>query len=266
MTSIRFFSRILVPVGLVALAVPAAAQRGPTIVAAPVPAEVFALACAPVVAPASANGAPAAWRITGGQDTQPRHSFGPGDLVTLNAGAIEGVEVGREFFIRRHVGARPALNGGAAAATVHTAGWIRVYAVDLEMSLATITHACDAIQVGDYLADFALPEVPAPLAERPKAERDNYARVLVGADGRRTFGRGDYVIVDRGSIEGLVPGSHLVFYRDKRQAGNFLYELGEAVAVAVQPNSATLHVTLSRDGILEGDYVALRRPTSGTQD
>jgi hypothetical protein len=258
MTSIRFFSRVLVPVGLCALAVPVAAQRGPTIVAAPVPAEVLALACAPVVAPASAPTAP--WAITGGQDTQRRYSYGPGDLVTLNAGVLDGVEVGEEFFVRRRVAARQALDRGAAAATVHTAGWIRVYAVDLEMSLATITHACDAIQVGDHLDRFELPEVPAPLADRPKPERDNYVRVLVGADGRRTFGRGDYIIVDGGSEHGIVPGSHVVFYRDKRQAQNFLYELGEAVAVAVQPGSATLRVTLSRDGILEGDYVSLRRP------
>ena len=34
------------------------------------------------------------------------------------------------------------------------------------MSLATITHACDTIEVDDYLEPFVLPPVPAP-SERP---------------------------------------------------------------------------------------------------
>jgi hypothetical protein len=131
--------------------------------------------------------------------------------------------------------------------------------VDDEMSLATVTHACDSIQVGDFLDPFALPDVPQPLAARPKPERDNYGRVLMGADRRRTFGRGDFVIVDRGSDHGVTPGMHFVFYRDKRQDQNFLYDLGEAVAVQVLPGTSTLHVTVSRDGIMEGDYVAMRR-------
>ena len=36
----------------------------------------------------------------------------------------------------------------------------RAYAVDGEMSLATIEHVCDAVEVGDYLEPFALPQVP----------------------------------------------------------------------------------------------------------
>jgi hypothetical protein len=256
MTSMRCLTRVLIPVGLLAAAVPLAAQRGPTIVATAVPPEVLALACAPTVAPAPQ---PAVLRVTGGQDTHARQTYGPGDLVTINAGIVQGIDVGEEYFVRRRQVTRGALHGAGHPATVHTAGWIRVYAVDDEMSLATVTHVCDSIQVGDYLDRFELPEVPPQTAERLPAERDNYGRVLLGTDGRRTFGRGDFLIVDRGSDHGIIGGANLVIYRDKRQDQNFLYELGEAVAVSVQPGTSTLRVTLSRDGILEGDYVALRR-------
>ena len=142
---------------------------------------------------------------------------------------------------------------------MRTTGWIKVYAVDDEWSLATITHACDTITIDDYLEPFTLPTVTPAAAERGKPERDNYGRVMVGNDRRRTFGKGDYLIVNRGSDHGITAGALFVFYRDKRQSENFLYELGEATPVDVKQDTATLLVTMSRDTINEGDYVAQRR-------
>ena len=83
--------------------------------------------------------------------------------------------------------------------------------------------------------------------------------MLTGNDNRASFGRGDYFIVDRGSDHGVTVGAQFVVYRDKPAAGNFLFELGEAVAVEVRPESSTLRVTLSRDAFTAGDYVALRK-------
>jgi hypothetical protein len=127
------------------------------------------------------------------------------------------------------------------------------------MSLATVTHACDTVQVDDYLEPFVLPVVPTPSADRPKPQRENYGHVLMGQDRRRSFGKGDFFMVDRGSDHGVTPGAQFVLYRDKRLAENFLFELGEAVAVDVTPDSSTLQVTVSLDAITEGDYVAIRR-------
>jgi hypothetical protein len=50
-----------------------------------------------------------------------------------------------------------------------------------------------------------------------------------------------------------------VVYRDKKEAKNFLFELGEAVAVNVGAGVSTLQVTLSRDAFRAGDYVAERK-------
>ena len=83
--------------------------------------------------------------------------------------------------------------------------------------------------------------------------------MITGNDNRASFGRGDYFIVDRGSDHGVTVGAQFVVYRDKREPGNFLFELGEAVAVDVRPESSTLRVTLSRDAFTAGDYVALRK-------
>jgi hypothetical protein len=234
----------------------AAAQRGPAPAATGLPADVLRLACAPGIA---YEAPPMPLRIAGGQDSFARRIHAPGDLVAINAGVRNGIEVGQEFFVRRLQVSRREPVTAATPATVRTTGWIRVYAVEDTLSLATITHACDTIEIDDYLEPFVMPQpVPAAL-ERPRPERDNYGRVLVGTDRRRSFGRGDFLIIDRGSNHGVTRGMQFVFYRDKRQPENFLYDLGEAVAVDVRPGSSTVEVTVSRDVIQSGDYVAMRR-------
>jgi hypothetical protein len=198
-------------------------------------------------------------RITGGQDAVTRRIYAPGDLVTVNAGTANGIKVGQEFFVRRLKTDRGAAANASEPVLVHTAGWIRVYAVDDAMSLATVTHACDALEVGDYLEPFTPPVAVVPASTKAAPQRGNYARVLAGADRRSTFGRGDFFTINRGTKDGVVPGSQFVVYRDKKEANNFLFELGEAVAVTVSDGAATLRVTVSRDAFIAGDYVGERK-------
>lgn len=247
---------LLLAAALLAAAAPLAAQRvpqpGPTHLAA----EVLALACSPTMV---YDPPPTPLRITGGQDSFVRRIYQPGDLVTLNAGTDNGMEVGQQFFVRRvQVDANRPVNRQSPG-VVHTAGWIKVYSVDDRMALATITHACDTIQTDDYLEPFILPVVPMAASNLPRPQRGNYGRVLMGTDRRKSFGKGDFLIVDRGSDHGVTPGAQFVIYRDKLQPENFLYELGEAVAMAVQAETATLRVTLARDELAAGDYVAMRK-------
>ena len=248
--------RAVCAAALLAAAMPAAAQRGPAAAATHLPADVLALACAPTVAYGEPD---SPLRVTGGQDSFTRRNYQPGDLVTLNAGTRNGIDVGQQYYVRRMRTADGERLGPSKPATVITAGWLRVWAVDDTMSLATIEHACDAVEVGDYLEPFSLPAPPAAAADKPKAERDNYARVMKGADLRRTFGKGDFFIIARGSNDGVAPGTQFVIYRDKHERDNFLFELGEAVAVDVKPASATLQITKSLDAAIEGDLVAQRR-------
>ena len=237
-------------------AVPAGAQRGPAPAPTGLPAEVLSLACAPTlthVPPVETL------HITGGQDATARRTYHPGDLITIGAGTRDNITVGQQFFVRRTLVSRDEPITPKTPGIIRTAGWIQVYAVDDAMSLATIVHACDTVNVGDYLEPFAVPAVPTPKAERPAAERENYARVMMGQDRRRLFARGDYLTIDRGSNHGVSAGAHFVLYRDKHLGGNFLFELGEAVVMTVSADSATLQVTSSLDAIQEGDYAAMRR-------
>jgi len=233
-----------------------AAQHGPAPTASKLPADVLALSCAPRAAFAPPD---TPLRITGGQAASVKHSHAPGDLVTINAGRRNGIEVGQEFYTRRILtSTREPIAPGTPAPLV-TTGWIRVYAVDDTLSLATITHACETIDIGDHLEPFALPTVPAVSADKPEPRRDDYGHVLTGDSRRQAFARGDFFLLDRGSDHGVTPGAQFVVYRNTQQPDNFLYDLGEAVAVEVTRGTSTLQVTVSRDAILTGDLVAIRK-------
>jgi len=233
-----------------------AAQRAPAPVASDIPAEVLALACAPRPA---FEIPPMPLRITGGQDSTIRRTHAPGDLVTINAGTDNGIEVGQQYYTRRVLRDYQQRVTHATPGSIRTTGWVRVYAVDPQMSLATIEHACETIDVGDYLEPFQLPVVPVPAATTAKPQRGNYGRVMFGNDFRLTFGKGDLFVVNRGSDHGVTLGARFVVYRDKRVQENFLSELGEAVAMEVGPETSTLQVIVARDAFRAGDYVAIRK-------
>ena len=180
--------------------------------------------------------------------------------MTINAGTANGIEIGQEYYVRRLQQDKGTSTSRKTPAVVCTVGWLKIWAVDRpDMALATVTHACETIDIGDYLEPFSLPQMPAVSREPLKPEKDNYGRIMVGADRRRAFAKGDFFVLDRGTAQGVTPGARFVVFRDRNQFQNFLFDLGEAVAVDVKENSATLQVTLSRDAMFVGDYVAQRK-------
>ena len=235
---------------------PAGAQRAPVYTPIHLSQDILAQACAPFP---SFEVPSMPLRVSGSQEGMVRRTFAPGDLITINAGSDNGIDVGQEYYARRAVSIEKRPIGRDNPATIQTSGWIRVYAVDKRMSLATIVYACTAIELNDYLEPFVLPTLPQVSVERLQAQRGNYGRVLRGNDNRSAFGTGDYFLVDRGSDHGVTVGAQFVVYHDKHESGNFLFEVGEAVAVDVTPEGATLRATLARDAFLSGDYVALRK-------
>ena len=251
---------------------PLTAQHGPAPEVTRLPADVIALACAPTLvfeAPSPSM------LITGGQDGSTHHSYGPGALLTITAGTANGIEVGQEFFVRRPQSGRATRVSRDNPASIRTAGWVRVYAVEDKMSLVTISHACDSIDVGDYLEPFALPQVSTPDADPPKPQKENYGLVMLGTDRRTIFAKDDYFLINRGSADGVTVGTRVMIFRDKRKTEaarrtaenplpkdivpEFLYEVGEAVAVDVKTDTSTVRALSAHDAVLAGDYVALRK-------
>ena len=235
-----------------------AAQYGPAQGPTGLAADEIALMCAPVPAdvPDRAPG-PLKIRVTGDQSPVNRLTFAQGDLVTISAGERQGIQVGQEFYARRPM--RPfSKRWPASRQVVQTTGWLKVYAVDPDLSLATVTHTCTSITPGDELAPITKPRVPEADARDLEPKRGDYARITLGADGRRSFGAGDVFLIDRGSNKGVQPGSRFVLYRDRRLRDTFLYEAGEAVAVSVGAEATTLRVTSTTTAVMTGDLAGQR--------
>jgi len=254
----RLCASVSVWLAVCALLAPAlsAGQRAPTPDPVNLPPEILSLACAPTL---TFEAPPTPIRVTGSQNSSIHRNFAPGELITINAGTDNGIDVGQMYYTRRAVPRERRPISRDNPANIQTSGWLRIYAVDRTMSLATIAYPCDAIHLDDYLEPFVLPTLPTVSADRPPAQRGNYGRVMVGNDNRRSFSKGDYFVVDRGSDHGVARGAQFVVYRDNLTPGNFLFEIGEAVAVDVRSESSTLQATLSRDGFRVGDYVAIRK-------
>ncbi len=240
----------------------ASGQRGPAPAATGLAADQIALMCAPAPAdlPDRAPGQTTI-RVTGGQSPVPRYAFAQGDLVTINAGERQGIEVGQQFYTRTPV---PGIDRKhpPSGKVSHTTGWITVWAVDPDLSLATVSHACTTIAAGDELAPLSVPEVPATDTRDLEPRRGDYARILEGAEGRRTFATGDVFLIDRGTRQGVVPGARFALYHDRRLRENFLYEAGDAVAIAVGAEAATLRVIRAESAVMSGDYAGQRTEPS----
>jgi len=264
---------ILFTSALIRTAAPAAAQTGPPPTPTHLASDVIALACAPTLA---FERPLASLLITGGQDASTRHAFHPGDLITINGGSDNGIEVGQEYYVRRVQAPRGSGISRTTPATIKTAGWVRVYAIDKTMSLVTVSHACDTIDVGDYLDPFSIPDPPTPDANPGKPQKDNYGHILMGTDRRTMFAKNDFVTIDRGTDHGVTLGARFMVFRDKRRmetkrllavkelpdeiiTPEFLFEIGEAVVVEVRPEMSTVQILNARSALLSGDYVALRK-------
>jgi len=267
------FTRVVVTAALLAAGGPLLAQTGPAPNPTHLDAQLIALACSPTL---SFTAPAPSLLVTGGQDASTRYVFRPGDLITINGGSDNGIEVGQEYYVRRVQSPRGTGVSRTSPAIIRTAGWIRIYAVDPTMSLATISHACDTIEIDDYLEPFTVPEPTAPDANPPKPQRDNYGHILIGSDRRTLFAKNDFFTIDRGSDHGVTVGTRFIIYRDKRRmetaklpvtrelpdtvtTPEFLYELGEAVVVDVKPELSTLQAMTARGAFMSGDYVAIRK-------
>lgn len=228
--------------------------------------EVLSLLCAP----RAALEEPAAQvRIAGSQDTVTKDLYARGDTLVLDGGTNKGLAVGQEYYVRRVVRSfgqkTPTMTNPAI---LRTLGWIQVQAVGAESALASVVYGCDALDRGDFVEPFTLPAPPPAPSTAGQIQYDKLGRILFGDEGRGLAGGGSLMVIDRGSDHGIAAGDSFVVLRDKRAASALftaprgqepLTDIGEAVAVAVRPDSSTILIFRARDAIMAGDFVAIRR-------
>jgi hypothetical protein len=218
-----------------------------------------AVACTP---PPSFDGPPPrSLHILGSQDTTQRSLLGPGDTLVVDGGTESGVQLGQQFFVRRLNTYGPAR--GAHAPGTTTAGWISIVAVNASTAIASVDHACGPLEGMDFLVPFVVPVLPAgaDLDETP-GQPDFMAlgRIVVMEGGERLVtAPGDFVFIDQGSDQGVLPGARFALYRDVGPMGTPLASVGEAVVILTGASLSLTRITRARDVIFAGDYVVPRK-------
>ncbi len=185
--------------------------------------------------------------------------FGGGDKVVVHAGSTRGLKPGQQYFVRRMVADRftPSVSDNVRLYSEHTAGWIRITDVQADAAAATVVHACDSIEEGDYLEPFVLPAVPAAAAPGT-ADFDNPGRLILADERRQLGSAGSLMVLDRGADHGLRPGQRITIFRPWPSAGPVL-RVGEATAMIVGPERSTVRIDQSSDAIYVGDLAAIQR-------
>jgi hypothetical protein len=193
-----------------------------------------------------------------GTDGNARTAFTEGTVV-ISRTPDDGLAVGQRYIAQRLSGdpkkfPRP----GEGFGDIRITGWVTVTAVDEFNALADIDFACDSIETGDFLETYAETVLPNAASDPVTPDFSDRANILFGVDSRVLFGNGDVLSIDRGTLQGVVAGHRYAIYRDFRN-GLPLTHLGEAVVLSVGEQTSKVVVTITRDGIQQGDVAVPRR-------
>jgi hypothetical protein len=275
-TAFAFFVLYLVVIGSLALTERASAQTDTS--TGRLSALELSAACAPP--PGSDVETPTGLKVLGAQDSSARTLYGERDLLLVNGGRKDGLEVNQEFIIRRPT--RLVARDKTVPSGITTVGALRIISMNDTMSLAMVEYACTGISQNDYLVAYAPPALPED-ADQPlylsaldfdSLDFSAMLRILRGAEDKLTGGVGDYMVMEGGANQGVTVGTRFAVYRDLIHptmpmpsggrfaiyAGNVrqplpLAPVGEVIVISIGEDTALVRVTQSRDAVQYGDYL-----------
>jgi Carboxypeptidase regulatory-like domain len=208
-----------------------------------------------VCGPAKLGAAPESFGTVRSRRYSANGLYAEGDELMVDGGTLSGLEIGRNFVVRRtyRIQWDPRSETGE-----HTAGLVQIVAADEHASVAVVMYACDAIMQGDRLAAFN-PEPLRPPAPVGTPDYRDAARILFGDIGQLLGAPRRLMVIDRGTSSGVRVGQRVTLFRRRQSGGNAPSVVGDAVVVAVRIDSATIRVEHVTDAIFEGDWAALQR-------
>ena len=199
--------------------------------------------------------------VKGGHNTDGHQVMAKGQIAVINRAFGDGLRVGQSYFVRRlHTGpTREMPRIGEGFGMVRTAGWLTVTAIDEVNALALINYSCDSIEVGDYLEPYV--EIALPMSADPLSAPifGEYASILFGTDTRTTFGDGDTLNIDRGTVHGVLPGARFAIFRNVVQGLPLVY-VGDVVVMEQGEFTSKVVVVRVTDVVQRGDVVVRRNP------
>jgi hypothetical protein len=181
-----------------------------------------------------------------------------GAQITVDGGALNGLEVGQNLVVRRHFRVQGIAGSGSTGE--HSAGLVQIVSVSDRSSIAVAIYACDGLRAGDFLASFR-PEPIRPPEPRGIPDYGEAARILFADEGQILGRPGRLMVIDRGSERAIRVGQRVTLFR---RGGGGPTVLGDAVVVAIRSDSATIRVERINEMIAAGDLAAPQIPEPAT--
>ncbi|MGQ0734008.1 MAG: carboxypeptidase-like regulatory domain-containing protein [Acidobacteriota bacterium] len=182
-----------------------------------------------------------------------RTLYAKGDELLVSVGTVAGLEVGRNLVVRRYYRAGSTAHGDVYGE--HTAGLVQIVSADQHVATAVVLHACNELMQGDFLATYTpQPLLPADVLGEP--QYGDAIRILYPDASQMMGVARRMMVIDRGADQGIHVGQRVTLFRGEHAAR---IVIGDAVVVAVRPDSSTIRVERANDAIGLGDWVALQR-------
>lgn len=180
-------------------------------------------------------------------------------MVVIKRTPDDGLAIGNRYVSQRVHGDLNAFpRPGEGYGDLRITGIVTVRAIDDINAIAEVEFACDSVESGDFLEPYVETAVPTNAAPMIAPDFSDRASVLFGQDNRVTFGDGDVMSIDRGTLQGVVPGARYAIYRDRHDGLPLVY-IGDAVVVATSESTSKVVVTKTIDAIYGTDIAVPRR-------
>jgi hypothetical protein len=198
--------------------------------------------------------------VKGGHNTDGHTNLVKGEIAVLNRRADDGLKTGQHYFVRRlYTGrTRGFPREGEGFGMVRTAGWLTVLGMDDVNALAMVDFSCDSIEAGDFLEPFSDLTLPTSAEGLGAPMFDDRANILFGTDTTTSFGDGDTLNIDRGTVHGVAPGARFAIYRNV-QWGLPLVYVGDAVVLEQGELTSKVVLVTVKDVVQQGDVAVRRR-------
>jgi len=195
-------------------------------------------------------------KVIGSEREYERDLMSDGDIIYINKGRQDGLELGQLFLIFE-VGPNVESYGPLAIKR----GRARIVALEEERSSAKIEKSCGGVMKGNYLVPFEEKEgfigkdlgydIPPHEVEGVKGQ------VIYLQTDFAQIGRNHWAIVDIGEESGIHMGQQLVLYREI-QKGAPLQIFGSLIVIDAQKKTSTIKVLSCKDAVRIGDEVMAR--------
>jgi len=195
-------------------------------------------------------------RVVASQRQQEKILLSDDDIVYINGGKNDGLEIGQLFFLVEVLGR---IDGYGYLACKR--GRVRLISCEAERSVGRIEKSCGHVTVGNFIFPYEEKEglLGRDLGFEPYGEtgRGPVGHVIFQENDFVQIASGNWAIIDLGKEDGLEVGQQLIIYkrvspRAPREA------IANAIVVDLSRKTATVKILSAKDAIFKGYEVQAR--------